>query len=248
MYGKVRDAFRARGHNAWSCDIEDCEPKNEYHLKGDVLSNQVLHFAQWDMVIAFPPCTYLCSSGLHWNKRVPGRAAKTERALNFVRRLMELDVPQIALENPVGCIGTQIRKADQKIQPWMFGDDASKGTCLWLKGLPKLIPTKIVPPAGWRHIPAEKDLEPCVMCGGAWCEQCEMHWLDCNCMKLHDPDVTYKKVDGFMFGTYLEPPVKPVWANQTPSGQNKLGPSPDRAKIRAKTYDGIAEAMAMQWG
>ncbi len=89
-------------------------------------------------MIAHPPCTYLCSSGLHWNKRVPGRQQKTMEALDFVRRLLSAPIPFIGLENPVGCIGTQIRKATQYIHPYEFGEDASKRTGLWLKGLPKL--------------------------------------------------------------------------------------------------------------
>lgn len=96
-------------------------------------------------MIAHPPCTYLCSSGLHWNKRVPGRAAKTEEALSFVRRLLDAPIPRIALENPQGCISTRIRPADQYIQPYDFGEDASKKTGLWLKNLPRLVPTKRVP-------------------------------------------------------------------------------------------------------
>lgn len=94
------------------------------------------------MMIAHPPCTYLCSSGLHWNGRVEGRAALTEEALDFVRALMDAPIPRIAIENPVGCISTRIRKADQYVQPYDFGDDASKRTGLWLKGLPKLTPPK----------------------------------------------------------------------------------------------------------
>lgn len=100
----------------------------------------------WDLMIAHPPCTYLCSSGLHWNTRRPERAKLTEDALEFVRLLLDAPVPHIALENPIGCIGTRIRKADQTIQPWQFGHDASKSTCLWLKNLPPLAPTHIIEP------------------------------------------------------------------------------------------------------
>jgi hypothetical protein len=96
----------------------------------------------WDMLIAFPDCTYLTASGLHWNGRVEGRADKTEQALEFVRRLMDADIPQIAIENPVGCISSRIRKPDQSIQPYEFGEDASKRTCLWLKNLPILKPPR----------------------------------------------------------------------------------------------------------
>lgn len=144
------------------------------------------------MLIAHPPCTYLCSSGLHWNKRQPEREALTQEALAFVRLLLEAPIPRIALENPVGRIGTAIRRADQRIQPYEFGEDASKATCLWLKNLPKLVATKAIPP---------------------------------------------RLVNG-----------KPRWANQTDSGQNRLGPSADRWKERSKTYPGIAAAMAAQWG
>jgi hypothetical protein len=137
-------------------------------------------------------CTFLCSSGLHWNRRRPERAQQTEEALDFVRFLLDLPVPRIALENPVGCISTRIRKYDQSIQPWMFGHPESKKTCLWLRGLPLLQPTNILPPRGGD--------------------------------------------------------VRRGWENQTPSGQNKLGPSVDRWKLRSITYAGIAAAMAQQWG
>jgi hypothetical protein len=100
----------------------------------------------WDLMIAHPPCTYLCSSGLHWNKRIPERAQKTEEALEFVQVLLDAPIAKIALENPIGCISTRIRKPDQTIQPYQFGDDASKATCLWLKGLPPLRPTQFVEP------------------------------------------------------------------------------------------------------
>lgn len=132
--GTVRDAFRRRGHDAVSCDLLPSEAGGP-HIQGDVLS--VLGDG-WDMMIAHPPCTYLTVSGLHWNGRVPGRAEKTEAALDFVRALMEAPIPRVAIENPVSCISSRIRKPDQTIQPYEFGADASKRTCLWLKGLPKL--------------------------------------------------------------------------------------------------------------
>lgn len=97
-------------------------------------------------MVAHPPCTYLCSSGLHWNKRVPERSAKTEEALLFVKALMDAPIEKIAIENPIGCISTRIRKPDQTIQPYQFGEDASKATCLWLKNLPLLTPTSFVAP------------------------------------------------------------------------------------------------------
>lgn len=131
--GTVRDAFAARGHDAWSCDLL---PSPGQHLQGDVF--QFLD-RDWDILIAHPPCTYLCSSGLHWNGRVEGRAAQTEAALDFVRALMDAPIPRIAIENPVGCISTRIRPATQYVQPYDFGDDASKRTALWLKGLAPLV-------------------------------------------------------------------------------------------------------------
>jgi hypothetical protein len=139
--GAVRDAFRARGHDAMSCDLLPTDvPGPHYH--GDVFD---VIGDGWDLMVAHPPCTYLSSSGLHWNGRVEGRAEKTEHALAFVRALLAAPIPRIAVENPIGCIGTRIRKADQTIQPHQFGDDASKATCLWLKGLPLLTPTVHVP-------------------------------------------------------------------------------------------------------
>lgn len=146
--GVVREAFAARGHDAWSCDLLPCEQGGN-HIQGDVLS--LLEERTWDLMVAHPPCTYLSVSGLHWNKRgrtVDGRprAELTEEALTFVRRLMAAPIPRIAIENPVGCISTRIRKPSQIIQPYQFGHDASKATCLWLKGLPTLRGTSFVAP------------------------------------------------------------------------------------------------------
>lgn len=139
--GIVRDAFIACGHDAMSCDLLAAESAGP-HYCGDV--RDVLSDG-WDLMIAHPPCTYLAVSGLHWNKRRPGRAALTEEALEFVQLLLNAPVPMIALENPIGCISSRIRKPDQIIQPWQFGHDASKATCLWLKGLPLLQPTEVLP-------------------------------------------------------------------------------------------------------
>ena len=139
----MRRAFRALGHDAWSCDLLPAEDGSRYHLQCDV--REVIDRG-WDLMIAHPDCTYLCNSGRHWNKRVPGREAKTDEALAFVRMLMAAPVPQIAVENPVGRIGTAIRPADQYIQPHEYGHDASKRTGLWLKNLPCLKPTAHVPP------------------------------------------------------------------------------------------------------
>lgn len=140
--GTVRDAFARRGWDAWSCDLLPTEAPGQ-HIQGDVLA--VLD-DNWDLAIFHPPCTYLTSSGLHWNKRVPGREQKTQESLEFVRALLNAPIPKIALENPIGRIGTAIRKADQVIQPYQFGHDASKATCLWLKNLPTLSPTAYTPP------------------------------------------------------------------------------------------------------
>lgn len=187
--GIVRDAFARLGHDAMSCDLEPTERPGK-HYQGDV--RDVIGGGGWDLMIAHPPCTYLCSSGLHWNKRVPGRAELTEDALEFVRFLLDAPIEMICLENPIGCISTRIRKPSQTIQPYQFGHDASKATCLWLKNLPLLRPTQLVEP---------------------------------------------RIVNG-----------KSRWGNQTDSGQNKLAPSADRWKLRSATYEGIAEAMAQQWG
>jgi hypothetical protein len=173
-----------------SCDLLQTETPGA-HYQGDI--RDVIG-GGWDLMIAHPPCTYLAVSGLHWNKRgvlVDGRprAELTEDALDFIRLLMAAPIDRIAIENPVSCISTRIRKPDQVIQPWWFGEDASKKTCLWLKGLPLLTPTN----------------------------------------RLPGDDRTRR-------------------ANQTPNGQNKLGPSPDRWKERSRTYQGIADAMASQWG
>lgn len=142
--GVVREAFNSfHGVNAFSCDILPPEDgRVDYHLQTDV--RKILN-AGWDLMIAFPPCTFLCSSGLHWNKRKPGRAEKTEEALEFVKTLMDARIPRIAIENPIGCISSRIRKPDQIIQPYDFGEDASKSTCLWLSYLPPLKPTKHIP-------------------------------------------------------------------------------------------------------
>jgi hypothetical protein len=141
--GIVRDAFIKRGHDAISCDFLPTERPGP-HWTGDIFKCLRFHHYRFDLMIAHPPYTYLCSSGLHWNKRVPGRQTETEAALSFVLSLMNVPIERIAIENPIGCISSRIRKPDQIIQPWMFGHDASKSTCLWLKGLPKLIPTNII--------------------------------------------------------------------------------------------------------
>lgn len=208
--GTVRDAFAKLGHDAWSCDLFPCDPPSGKHIKGDVTP----HLTDWwDMMIAHPPCTYLtCSAewayadpdyvrypGVGYHQKVkPGTlvgAARREarrQAVEFCRLLLNAPIPRIALENPRGHLSSAIRKPNQTIQPYDYGDDASKATCLWLKNLPPLKPTKIVEP---------------------------------------------RIVNG-----------KKRWGNQTDSGQNNLSPSDDRWALRSLTYQGIADAMAAQWG
>ena len=128
--GRVRDAFAARGHFAMSCDLLPTESPGE-HYCGDV--RDVIGDG-WDLLIAHPPCTYLCVSGIHWNARRPERAAKTEEALEFAKLFFDATVPLKCIENPTSIISTRIRKPDQIIQPYQFGHDASKATCLWLGG------------------------------------------------------------------------------------------------------------------
>jgi hypothetical protein len=187
--GKVRNAFRAKGHDAWSCDILDSMDSSDFHIKGDAI--EALHSSSWDMLIAHPPCTYLAVSGMHWTKRGYRDPQLTEDALEFAWQFFKAPVKYICIENPVSVISTRIRKPDQIIQPWQFGHDASKKTCLWLKNLPLLTPTSLIEP---------------------------------------------RIVNG-----------KRRWSNQTDSGQNRLGPSPERWKLRSETYQGIADAMAEQW-
>lgn len=183
--GVVRDAFIAKGHDAWSCDLLPTDVPGP-HIEGDVLD----HLDEgWDLMIAFPPCQHLTVSGARW---FAGKQAEQEHALNFIKNLMQAPIPRIAIENPIGIISTRIREHDQIIQPFEFGHDAMKSTCLWLKGLPLLKPTQYIPPS--------------------------------------------HPGDGRM-----------VYENQTPSGQNRLGQTAGRAKKRATTYAGIAQAMADQW-
>ena len=175
MSGVVREAFRAMGHHAVSCDILPSELPGE-HIQGDVLE---VGTDGWDMMIAFPPCTHLCVSGARWfaEKRADGRQ---QSAIDFFMALANCDIPKIAIENPIGIMSRLYRKPDQIIQPWMFGHPETKATCLWLKGLPKLVPTNIV---------------------------------DGRENRIH-----------------------------------RMAPGPNRSKERSRTYSGIAEAMAEQWG
>ena len=135
--GIVRDAFRDRGHDAMSCDLLESESTGP-HYQGDV--KDVLSDG-WDMMIAHPPCTHLAVSGARWFK---DKQTEQAESLEFVRLLLEADIPKIALENPVSVISSRIRKPDQIIQPWQFGHGETKATCLWLKNLPKLESTNVV--------------------------------------------------------------------------------------------------------
>ena len=136
--GIMRDAFRRLGYDAWSCDLLPSEGDERWHLQEDVLT--VLSDG-WDMAIFHPPCTHLSVSGARWFKY---KQDKQMQALDFIEALLNAPIPKIALENPVSIISTRIRKPDQIIQPWQFGHGETKATCLWLKNLPKLVPTKIV--------------------------------------------------------------------------------------------------------
>ena len=188
----VARAFEARGHYALSCDVLPAEMPGE-HYQGDVLD--VLNDG-WDLVVAHPPCTYLCSSGMHWTVRGLRDPELTERAVAFVRTILECNAKHLAIENPAGVLSSRIRKPDQYIQPYQFGDDASKRTGLWLRNLPKLVGTCKVP----------------------------------GRIVVHNGKA-YRR-----------------WANQTDSGQNVELPGPLRWKSRSRTYPGIANAMAEQWG
>lgn len=189
--GEVRRAFANRGHTVVSCDLlpaDDGCAEGVFqrhgtgmmaHERQDIFELASQTLIPFDMMIAFPPCTHLASSGARWfaEKRADGRQ---QEAVEFFKRLASLDIPKICIENPVGIMSTEFRKPDQIIQPWQFGHGETKATCLWLKGLPKLEPTNVV---GGRE--------------------------------------------------------QRIW---------KMGPSPTRWKERSKTYSGIAQAMAAQWG
>lgn len=172
--GKVREAFRKLGHDAWSCDLIPSDDNSPYHIQGDVLD--ILKDG-WDLMIAHPPCTDLAVSGARWFKH---KVKEQKEGLEFVRLLLNAPIDYIALENPVSVISSYIRPADQIIQPWQFGHGETKATCLWLKNLPMLTPTNIVEGREAR-----------------------------------------------------------IW---------KLPPSEDRWKLRSETFQGIADAMADQWG
>jgi site-specific DNA-cytosine methylase len=139
--GVVRDAFLAQGHEAVSVDLLPSESDKGHHIQNDIGHVLAREGMLYDLLVAFPPCTHLSASGARWWHR---KATEQEAALDFVRMLMAAPIPYIALENPVGRISSAIRKPDQIIQPWQFGHGEVKGTCLWLKGLPPLKPTRVV--------------------------------------------------------------------------------------------------------
>jgi hypothetical protein len=208
--GVVRDAFIKQGHNAISCDLR-LSARTGPHYQGNVLD---IIDDGFDMMIGHPPCTRLAVSGALWFK---SKRAEQKEAVEFFMKLASAKIEKICIENPVGIMSTIYRKPDQYIQPYEFGDDASKKTGLWLKGLPKLLAS------------ARNYVKPRMVCS-------------CGMSYPYDQEFT-------IGCPYCGPGhAKPRWANQCDSGQNKLGPSPDRAEIRAKTYQGIANAMALQWG
>jgi len=174
----VRDAFLARGHDAWSVDLLPTEGDPRRHIQGDC-ERAIFCGGPWDLLIAHPPCTDLAVSGArHFAEKI--RDGRQQRALDFVARLLSAPVPRVALENPVSVISSKIRKPDQIIQPWQFGHGETKATCLWLKGLPKLVATNIV---------------------------------EGREARVH-----------------------------------RMSPGPDRWKERSRTFQGVARAMADQWG
>lgn len=193
----VTKEFRRLGHEAYSCDIEPCSGGHpEWHLQQDVteLLNQ-----KWDMILAFPPCTYLTVTGNRWfnvqryGEKAIQRIKDRKEAIKFFMMFANADCEKVVIENPVGIMSTEWRKPDQIIQPYEFGDPYEKKTCLWIKGLPKLIPVNQVEPPPRTQFESGKSMP-------TW---------------------------------YAE-----AW---------KL-PKEERAKLRSKTFPGIAQAMAKQWG
>ena len=190
-------AFRERGYNAFSCDIEPCSGGHpEWHLQQDVIP---LLKEKWDMIIAFPPCTYLTVTGNRWfnidryGEKAIQRYKDRKDAIDFFMAFANADCEKIAIENPVGIMSSEWRKPDQIINPWQFGDPFEKKTCLWLKGLPELKPTNIV------EIPQRKKFDS---------------------------------------GKSMPTWYADAWHL----------PKEERAKLRSKTFPGIAKAMASQWG
>lgn len=210
---EVCKAFRKRGHRAFSCDIQDCSGGHpEWHIKGDVLplldgdisfttvdTHTHTQNGQWDLLIAHPPCTHLAVSGARWFAEGKKDWKLQEESVEFFMNFINANCERIAVENPVCVMSTKYRKPDQIIQPWMFGHPVAKSTCLWLKNLPKLKPTKIV--------------------------EYERKYSDGN-------------TGGFS---------GPAWYATDENGRILAWNDPMTAKIRSKTYTGIAEAMAEQW-
>ena len=182
----VTQAFRKLGHEAYSCDIIECSEGGnpDWHFQQDVTP---LLKEEWDVILAFPPCTHLACSGAAWfkQKRADGRQ---QQGIDFFMKFTNVNCPLTVIENPIGIMSTHYRKSDQIIQPWQFGHPESKATCLWLKGLPKLVPTNIVKEE-MEKLPKNK--------------QQRLHYLP---------------------------------------------PSPERAKLRSKTFQGVADALANQYG
>lgn len=191
--GTIRNAFAKLGHDAWSCDTKPTETPGQ-HLQCDV--NEALQ-RPWDLIIMHPPCTHLCVSGNAHYADSDLRKDAVEQTKRWWR-LAVANAKRVALENPVSVLATEWRPSDQTIQPFQFGHDASKRTCLWLHNLPKL-----------RH-------------------------TDFIAVRSYD--------------LFDDESLNDVYDNQTASGQNKLAPGPNRAADRARTYQGIADAIANQWG
>jgi len=138
--GVVRDAFLAKGHDAFSCDLLPDLAGSDRHFQCDV-RKKLVHPYVWDLIIAHPPCTHLAVSGARWFK---DKEAEQLEALDFVKLFFDLDYPRVCIENPISIISSRFHKPDQIIQPWQFGHGETKATCLWLKGLPLLVPTNVV--------------------------------------------------------------------------------------------------------
>lgn len=137
--GVVREAFRAKGHNAWSCDLLESDDNSPYHYDDDI--KYCLKWNDWDLMIAHPPCTHLAVSGARWFK---DKVEEQKQAIQFFMSFANSKIDKICIENPVSIMSTYYRKPDQIIQPWQFGHGETKATCLWLKNLNKLYPTNIV--------------------------------------------------------------------------------------------------------
>jgi|ERR1700749_52424 len=204
----VCKAFRARGHEAFSCDIQKCSGGHpEWHIHDDVMS----HLNDgWDLMVGHPPCTYIANAGQS-NKSKPGmwdlREAKTAEAIEFAKALYYCNIPRVAIENPIGVMNTRWRRPDQVVQPFYFGDPYRKYTGLWLKGLPKLV----------------------------WTRQDDL-FHQSSYVPPMEPTHTMVRKGSYRTGTIR----KLYWQDMLPKK--------DRAKIKSKTFDGIARAMAEQWG